>query len=154
MAITQSLLPFLAATKAETGRTARVVNVSSVGSQLHIYSEAVAQRFRNPEMTFQELESMAAEYEGIVSEGREKAMGWGGRGQAYSVSKACVNAFTAILAREQGRDGDGGVLFNACCPGWVDTDMGGLVGKPPKSVGEFDLLSLLYSSFAIAYLVS
>lgn len=29
-----------------------------------------------------------------------------------------------------------GLIINACCPGWVNTDMGNLVGSrtPPKSV--------------------
>lgn len=39
-----------------------------------------------------------------------------------------MNAFTAVLAREHAK-----VTINACCPGWVQTDMGRLVGKPPKS---------------------
>ena len=38
---------------------------------------------------------------------------------AYSVSKAALNALTRILAAELP-----GVLVNAVCPGWTDTDMG------------------------------
>lgn len=43
-----------------------------------------------------------------------------------------MNSFTAVLGRHHP-----GLLINACCPGWVSTDMG-KVGerKPPKSPGE------------------
>jgi NAD(P)-dependent dehydrogenase (short-subunit alcohol dehydrogenase family) len=39
----------------------------------------------------------------------------------YAVSKAALNALTRILAAELRADG---VLVNAVCPGWTDTDMG------------------------------
>jgi carbonyl reductase 1 len=56
--------------------------------------------------------------------------GWPHSG--YSVSKACINAMTAVLARE-----NPDVLINACCPGWVATDMGRQVGsRPPKTTGR------------------
>lgn len=48
-------------------------------------------------------------------------------GMDYAVSKACVNAFVAILARETP-----GLVINSCCPGWVNTEMGSMVGAPPK----------------------
>ena len=47
--------------------------------------------------------------------GTERQHGW--PQQAYSVSKACINALTAVLARE-----NPGLIINACCPGWVSTD--------------------------------
>lgn len=45
----------------------------------------------------------------------------GGGTPAYSVSKAALNALTRMLAQELRRDG---ILVNAICPGWTDTDMG------------------------------
>jgi len=51
----------------------------------------------------------------------------------YSTSKAAVNAFTAILARELKRDG---FLVNAVCPGWIATDMGGPGGGPLPEGGR------------------
>ena len=41
---------------------------------------------------------------------------------AYRVSKAALNAYTRILARELGPRG---IRVNAVCPGWVRTRMGG-----------------------------
>ena len=45
----------------------------------------------------------------------------GGGTPAYSVSKAALNALTRMLAQELRHDG---ILVNAICPGWTDTDMG------------------------------
>jgi len=55
----------------------------------------------------------------------------------YAISKAFVNAIAAILARE-----NPGLVINNCCPGWVNTDMGSMVGAPPKKV-----TSLKFSNF-------
>ena len=62
-----------------------------------------------------------------ASSGTETQAGW--PQHSYSVSKACINALTAVLARKYP-----GLVINACCPGWVSTDMGKMVGStPPKS---------------------
>lgn len=65
-----------------------------------------------------------------VRDGTEERNGWPPK-SPYAVSKAAVNSFSAVLGRETP-----GLLINACCPGWVLTDMGILAGpKPPKTPG-------------------
>jgi NAD(P)-dependent dehydrogenase (short-subunit alcohol dehydrogenase family) len=51
----------------------------------------------------------------------------GGGTPAYTTTKVALNALTRMLAAELRRDG---ILVNAVCPGWVDTDMGGPGGRP------------------------
>ena len=58
----------------------------------------------------------------------EQTEGFVDRKKANYFNKACVNVLTAVLAQE-----NEGLVVNACCPGWVDTDMGTMVGKPPKT---------------------
>jgi len=41
---------------------------------------------------------------------------------AYQISKAALNAFTVLLAKELA---DTRIKVNSACPGWVKTDMGG-----------------------------
>lgn len=111
-------------------RDGRIVNVSSTASGLGEYGEVLQQRFRNPKMTLQDLEEMMQEYQKCTSEGTESQHGW--PHMAYKVSKSAQNAFTAVLARE-----NPAVAINACCPGWVSTDMGKMIGgRPPKTPEE------------------
>ncbi|MQA76261.1 MAG: SDR family NAD(P)-dependent oxidoreductase [Solirubrobacterales bacterium] len=62
-----------------------------------------------------------------VSSGSGSLAEMGAGTPAYSVSKAALNAMTRILAAELRADG---VLVNAVCPGWTETDMGGPGGRP------------------------
>src|SRR5262249_20380746 len=50
---------------------------------------------------------------------------------AYRISKAALNAVSAILAAELG----GAVAVNSVCPGWVKTDMGGANAEREVSEG-------------------
>lgn len=71
-----------------------------------------------------------------VKDGREAEAGFFGPGRSYSVSKACMNALTAAFSRTHKT----GLTINACCPGWINTDMGLLVAsrktQPPKTPQE------------------
>ena len=57
-----------------------------------------------------------------VSSGLGQLEDMGGGYPAYRVSKAGLNALTRIFASELQSYG---ILVNAVCPGWVQTDMGG-----------------------------
>ncbi|GAA0743729.1 SDR family NAD(P)-dependent oxidoreductase [Dactylosporangium roseum] len=52
---------------------------------------------------------------------------------AYRISKAALNALTVILADELRHDG---ILVNACCPGFVRTEMGGAGGADPAGAAD------------------
>lgn len=110
----------------------RIVNVSSTASSLSNYTPALQSRFRSPTMTLSDLEAMVDEYQAAANNGTERQNGW--PKQAYAVSKAAMNALTATLARE-----NAGLVINSCCPGWVATDMGRMVGSTPsKAPGMLD----------------
>jgi len=109
----------------------RIVNVSSVGSKLHHYSAEIKATFRDSKLTLPQLDDLAKRYCDAVAAGKAKDQGFGGA-NGYAVSKACINSLTAIL----GRENQGKVVVNCCCPGWVDTDMGSIMGQPPKKPEE------------------
>lgn len=110
----------------------RIVNVSSTASQLSNYAPPIAQQFRAVH-SLADVDALADAYTRAVhvGGGAQEAAGFGSGPMSYQVSKALVNALTVVLARE-----NPGVLVNCCCPGWVDTDMGHLVGRPRKTVEE------------------
>ena len=66
-----------------------------------------------------------------VKAGKEKEEGF--PSVAYAVSKAGEIAFTKIIALEAEKNGKN-VLINACCPGYVNTDM--TKGNGTKTVDE------------------
>ena len=57
-----------------------------------------------------------------VSSGMGSITSMGGNSAAYRLSKAALNALTAIMAEELKDDH---ILVNTMAPGWVRTDMGG-----------------------------
>ncbi|QWT19439.1 SDR family NAD(P)-dependent oxidoreductase [Bacillus sp. NP157] len=57
----------------------------------------------------------------------------GEKAPAYRISKAALNAYTQVIAKEmQGS----GILINAVCPGWTATDLGGAGGRPVAESAE------------------
>ncbi|XP_069438306.1 carbonyl reductase [NADPH] 3 [Ovis canadensis] len=104
----------------------RVVNVSSSqGSQaLENCSEDLQEKFRCEMLTEEDLVDLMKKFvEDTKNEVHERE-GW--PNSAYGVSKLGVTVLSRILARrlEEKRKADR-ILLNACCPGWVKTDLGG-----------------------------
>ena len=82
-----------------------------------------------------------AKFTADVREGKERERGWPSAG--YAVSKAGLTGATLALATEEKRVGSGR-LINACCPGYVATDMtrGGGVKTPDQGAQTPVLLAI------------
>jgi NAD(P)-dependent dehydrogenase (short-subunit alcohol dehydrogenase family) len=57
-----------------------------------------------------------------LSSGMGQLSDMGGHAPAYRISKTGLNALTRMLTAELVGEN---ILVNSCCPGWVQTDMGG-----------------------------
>jgi NAD(P)-dependent dehydrogenase (short-subunit alcohol dehydrogenase family) len=113
MELTEALIPSLA----EGGI---IVNVSSGMGELSAYSPKIRARFADPAIDRAKLVALVNEFVSAVVSGEHTHQGW--PSSAYRVSKAALNAYTRILARELAPRG---IRVNAVCPGWVRTRMGG-----------------------------
>jgi NAD(P)-dependent dehydrogenase (short-subunit alcohol dehydrogenase family) len=65
-----------------------------------------------------------------------------GHTPAYRASKLALNGLTLMMAGELE---DSGILVNAVCPGWVETDMGGPGGRPLEDGARSILFAALLS---------
>ncbi|XP_048201846.1 carbonyl reductase [NADPH] 3 [Perognathus longimembris pacificus] len=104
----------------------RVVNISSFqGSKaLENCSEELQEKFRCDTLTEQDLVDLMKKFvEDTRNEVHERE-GW--PNSAYGVSKLGVTVLSRILAQrlDEKRKADR-ILLNACCPGWVKTDVAG-----------------------------
>ncbi|NP_001230935.1 carbonyl reductase 2 [Cricetulus griseus] len=113
----------------------RVVNVSSMLSlrALKNCSPELQQKFRSDTITEEELVGLMNKFVEDTKRGMHEKEGW--PNSAYGVTKIGVTVLSRIHARElsQQRRADK-ILLNACCPGWVRTDMAG--PKATKSPEE------------------
>ncbi|NXA35773.1 CBR1 reductase, partial [Eudromia elegans] len=113
----------------------KVVNVSSSVSisSLASCSKELQQKFRSDTITEEELVKLMTKFVEDTKKNTHQKEGW--PNTAYGVSKIGVTVLSRIQARmiNEKRKGDH-ILLNACCPGWVRTDMAG--PKAPKSPDE------------------
>ncbi|OXB68625.1 hypothetical protein ASZ78_014272 [Callipepla squamata] len=113
----------------------RVVNVSSMVSisALGNCSQELQKKFRSDTITEDELVELMTKFVQDTKKSVHDKEGW--PNTAYGVSKIGVTVLSRIQARilNEKRKGDH-ILLNACCPGWVRTDMAG--PKATKSPEE------------------
>jgi NAD(P)-dependent dehydrogenase (short-subunit alcohol dehydrogenase family) len=120
--LTDRILPILT-------KDAHVVNVSSDMGGLSIFSGALRRRLLQADRLA--LAVLADEFVCCVADGTHRKTGW--PSSAYSVSKALLNGYTRVLARELAQD-PRAIIVTSVCPGWVRTDMGGT--NAPRSVAQ------------------
>ncbi|XP_029963087.1 carbonyl reductase [NADPH] 1-like isoform X2 [Salarias fasciatus] len=104
----------------------RVVNVSSGLSitGLKQCEPALQQRFRSEDITEDELVGLMQQFVDNAKKGQPKEEDTPLK--AYNLSKTGVTVLSMILARRLSKERpNDGILLNACCPGWVRTDMTG-----------------------------
>ena len=111
--ITRALLPLMRA-------GGRIVMVSSTAGKLSMVKPHLQEQFSSASLTEQKLVSLMEQFVQDVANGDHVTKGW--PTSAYGVSKVGMTAFTKVIARELSHTD---VLVNACCPGWVKTDMAG-----------------------------
>ena len=108
---------------------ANIVMVSSGMGELSQLSTGLRKRLLSSSLGRGEIDQIADEFVSAVQHKNHGAAGF--PSNAYSVSKALLNAFTRVLATEL--EGTGRRV-NAVCPGWVKTRMGG--SGAPRSLDQ------------------
>jgi carbonyl reductase 1 len=115
-----------------------IVMVSSGMGELSALSAPLRARFLDADLTRAGLIELVRSFEHAVERGRHVAEGW--PSSAYRVSKASLNAWVRLLARELAPRR---IRVNAVCPGWVRTDMGG--DAAPRTV-EAGAASIIWAA--------
>ncbi|XP_056021918.1 carbonyl reductase [NADPH] 1-like [Ostrea edulis] len=108
---------------------ARVVNVSSIFSTFTIKkcSNEVKEKFLNKKLTTKELSGLMNDFIQAAKNGNHTSKGY--PDSAYGMSKVGVSALSEIQHRQLSADPREDVIVNACCPGFVDTDMSSHKGR-------------------------
>jgi NAD(P)-dependent dehydrogenase (short-subunit alcohol dehydrogenase family) len=112
-----------------------IVMVSSGMGELSAFSPALRARFLDAGLTRGALIDLVRSFEDAVQGGRHVAEGW--PSSAYRVSKASLNAWVRLLARELAPRQ---IRVNAVCPGWVRTDMGGAAASRSVEAGAASIV--------------
>ncbi|KAI9072842.1 hypothetical protein K1719_045210 [Acacia pycnantha] len=114
-ALCEGLIPLL-----QLSDSPRIVNVSTSMGSLEKFpsgwGKGVLSDAEN--LTEEKVEEVSKQFLVDFKEGSLETKGWPTVTSAYTVSKACVNAYTRILAKKYPS-----FCVNSVCPGYVKTDM-------------------------------
>ena len=111
----------------------RVVNVTSASGPLYLAgsSNETKKLLTNSDVSWTEIEKFMSDCLKLES---ERTTDWGGDWSAYGISKACTNAYSIYLAKNNPN-----LTINACTPGFIETDLTRPLaesnGKTPAEMG-------------------
>ena len=103
----------------------RIVTVSSMGSFMSLKkcSEENQKFFRSANITVEELTEKLNDFVKNAQNGTNIQAGYSD--SAYGMSKIGATVLTRIWAKRLEKEEKEDIVINACCPGWIRTDMGG-----------------------------
>lgn len=114
----------------------RIVNISSASGPMFVAGCGPARQkmLTAPDVSWPQVEALMNECLQIDESGGDFESAGLGEGSAYGLSKACLNAYTIELARENPN-----LVINACTPGFIETDLTRKMAKErgvdPKDMG-------------------
>lgn len=102
---------------------ARVSNVSSMASQSSISkcNADIKSKFKQPDITMDQLKALIQQFIDTAQNDKHQEQGFSN--SAYGMSKVGVTVMSFIQQRVLNSDPREDIVVNACCPGYVDTDM-------------------------------
>lgn len=130
--------------------TGRIVNVASASGPMFLAKCSAERQLQltNPQVTWAQIEAVMNECLELASTRGNFAAAGLGAGDAYGLSKACLNAYTIELARNHPKR-----TINSCTPGFIATDMTRhfargsspeAAGMKPPSEGTKAIMHLLF----------
>ncbi|XP_074263288.1 (+)-neomenthol dehydrogenase-like [Silene latifolia] len=110
----------------------RIINVSSLSGLLsYIKNERIRGVLDNvDELTEDKIDEIVKEFLIDFKEGTFTEKGWIPALAAYFASKAVLNAYTRVVAKE-----NPSIIVNCLCPGFIATDINGFAGDLPIEEG-------------------
>ncbi|XP_058202525.1 (+)-neomenthol dehydrogenase-like isoform X2 [Rhododendron vialii] len=113
--VTEELIPLL-----QLSDSPRIVNVSSTLGQLKLISNEKAKKELSDieSLTVEKVDELVQEFAKDLKEDKLEARGWPIIFSAYIVSKAALNGYTRVLAKNYPN-----MAINAVSPGYVKTDL-------------------------------